>query len=369
MSAIGPRVPTPLDPASTTAATPATPARATTPTSTPSPAASTSTGGPSTRTPLDPAAARLSSATARAQPLALPSWYPPGFDLDKAAREARGILEAQGEPPDSIGPGKAKTLIFTDADLTLINSAPPSLLKHKQTGEHLKHPETGEVLRLGLGPERDAKKDLARLKTQYPSVPWRDYKLDDSAYGSRAEILATPAIGSTVRTLKASDRNPASRDFVITARSHGTVAPALDEYLRGKGADINGVFAVNHIPTAAKLGTLKLSSQQKKAVTMAALLKLYQPADARLDTVKFLDDTDKNLVASMQLLPKLYPKTRFEFYDVVHTGNERFERVLVARSDLRRPGELVDSKGKLLTPEQIAAYKSEDALFPDRNPQ
>jgi len=346
MTAIGPRPPPPptTDPATAPGTGPA-----------PAPAPAAGASGP--------------APASEAGRLALPSWYPADFDLDRAAAGARAIIEAQGEPPGSIGPGKAKRLVFVDADLTLINSSPPSRLVHKTTGEVLKHPETGAELALGLGPERDAKKELAALKARYPAVRWADYRLDDSAYGSREEILKTPAIGSTVSTLKASDRSPASRDFIITARRHATVPPALDEYLGKRKVDINGVFAVSHQPTAGRLGMVKFPSQQRKAIAMAALLKLYQPAEGRLDRVRFLDDTDKNLVAGMQLLPKLFPKTRFEFYDVVHKGGDRFERVLVAKSDLRRPGELVDARGRVVTPEQIAAYKSADAPFPDRGGQ
>src|SRR2546428_8572870 len=68
-------------------------------------AAASSIGGPAT--------------TAPAAALTPPAWYPAGFDLDAAARGAKDILTAEGISPDTIGPGKADKVVFTDVDLTL----------------------------------------------------------------------------------------------------------------------------------------------------------------------------------------------------------------------------------------------------------
>lgn len=102
-----------------------------------------------------------------------------------------------------------------------------------------------------------------------------------------------------------------------------------------------------------------LSSAQKKAVTMAALLELYGPGTAEVKKVKYLDDTDSNLVAAMELIPKMFPHIKFEFYDVVHRKSGRYDQELVAKTT--GAGELKDAKGKVFGPDRIAGYKSADA--------
>jgi hypothetical protein len=46
--------------------------------------------------------------------------------MKAAAAGARAILEAQGEKPETIGPGKADKIVFTDADHTLLKTNTPS---------------------------------------------------------------------------------------------------------------------------------------------------------------------------------------------------------------------------------------------------
>src|SRR5262245_33051400 len=63
-------------------------------------------------TPGRMAAASTIGGGAQVAPLTLPSWYPANFDMNKAVAGARSIIEAQGEKPETIGPGKADTLVF-----------------------------------------------------------------------------------------------------------------------------------------------------------------------------------------------------------------------------------------------------------------
>ena len=310
--------------------------------------------GGATYRPID-----ILSGAADVEP-ALPEWYPGSWDLDGAAAAARGIIEAQGEKPESIGPGKCREVVFTDADHTIIKSSTPVYMVHKRTGEHMRHPETGRLLMLGVK-GAGYKEELASLKESYPEAGWGDYKKDFRDFGSIAEVMRTPEIGETIDRLERSDRDRGSRDFIITARHLASSVPALDEYLAARDVDINGVFPVNNGTIAKKMGysRLRVTSPQRKALVMASLLKLYDPDSANVRKVTYLEDKDENLVAAMELLPKLFPDVRFEFKDVVHRGDERFEQELVARTG--RSGELKDGAGRVLTTEELGSYASVDA--------
>ncbi len=312
----------------------------------------------------------LARRLARAEAPALPSWYPKDFDLDRAAAAAAAILREQGEPPGSIGPGKARSIVFTDADLTLLQTSVPVYLAHRETGELLADPATGRPFELGLGPDRDQTKELAELKVRHPDVRFDDYRFDFRAFDSAEEILATPEIPQTTGLLRRSDRGgPQNREIVVTARQFDSVPPAIDRYLAARGVDANGVFAVKSPAHAPKLGVDRpdLGTPERKALAMAALLKVYAPAAAEVDTVKVLDDGDWNLAAAAELLPKLFPKTRFEFVDVVHAGGGKYEHRVMARSAPGgKQGDLVDGAGRPVPPDLLAkrAYRSADAPHP-----
>ena len=95
----------------------------------------------------------------------------------------------------------------------------------------------------------------------------------------------------------------------------------------------------------------------RKHILMASAIALYQPA-----RVRFLDDGDKNLKATMELLPRLFPEVDFEFVDVVHARTGHFEHRVIASSGAS-PGTLVDAQGDLFTDEEIRAYRSEEAAW------
>ena len=250
-------------------------------------------------------------------------------------------------------PGQADKLVFTDVDLTLLKTDTPTLLKSKTTGQYFHDPASGKLKLLF-----DYASDVAALKLKYPAIDFNDYAPDFREFGSVTELLRTNVIPEDVRLLKKSDADPKSRDFVITARSDDIMIDALDLLLTEKGIDINGVFPVNGPSATAKLGlnapvdpnapagtppAWKLSSAQKKAVSMASIMLAYGGQDA-IKKVKFLDDTDDNLKAAIDLLPKMFPKTRFEFVDIEHTGGKKFKQVLMAFTGAG--GEVFDAKTK-----------------------
>jgi hypothetical protein len=137
---------------------------------------------------------------------------------------------------------------------------------------------------------------------------------------------------------------------------------ALDDYLRARGIDINGSFAVSDPVQGGQVGVpLSLSSAKKKALTMAALIEAYG-GEGSVKTVRFYDDGDSNLKAAMELLPRLFPELKFEFIDVIHTAVDRFEHVLVARTG-DEPGSLVTPDGYAFTDELIRSYYSVEAPF------
>lgn len=290
----------------------------------------------------------------------LPSWYPASFDLAVAAVAVKDVLIAQGERAETIAPGQADKLLFTDADLTMLKTSTPTLLKHKVTGEYLRYPDSGRLVLLGIGPHRGGKADFEAIKAQFPAIDWDSYGFDFSEFGSLTELLRTPMIPDDLRALRRSDRDPQSRDFVVTSRSSENIPLFMDAVLSAHGIDINGVLAVGTPSLTSKLGMgdPALTSARKKALTMAAIITAYGGAES-LKEVKFLDDTDENLIAAMQLLPKLFPTIKFSFYDVLNEdGSDKFKHHLIARTTLS--GELVDGRNKRISVEAIDGYKSND---------
>lgn len=299
-----------------------------------------------------------------AAPRRLPRWYPAGYDLGRAAETVRAMLVEQGEPASSIGPGRAERLLFTDADLTLIKSTTPTLLRHKVSGEVLRYPDSGRLLLVGIGPERSWRAELPALKARYPEIPWSDYEVDYSEFSSLSDILRSPEIAEAMEALRGSDRDPGSRDFIITARSAEAVDEFLDEYLAIRGVDINGVFAVSQrtLVDRMELRNPALDAARRKAITMAALITAYDPASLR--AVDYRDDSDENLVAAMQLLPAMFPGLSLSFYDVLNEdGRDVFDHHLVARTTTN--GELVDAEGHAMSARDVARYTSRDHYPPD----
>lgn len=286
---------------------------------------------------------------------ALPDWFPLEFDLQRASAGVRQVLESQGADPRSIGPGLCDRVVFTDADHTLLDTRTSVYLKHKGTGERLIDPTTGKPLALG----REFERELAAAKGRLTEVPWHLYEPDFSEFLVDGEVVRTPLIAETVSKLEDADRNARSREFVITARNSETAGAELMASLALHGVNIQGVFAVNSDTLQNSLAIPKgLTSAQKKALVMAAILLTYDPEQSRIRRVSFMEDGDANLVAAMQLLPKLFPGIRFEFVDVVNVGHE-FRHVEVART--HPDGELVGPEGRALSLREIDGYSSPDA--------
>ena len=303
----------------------------------------------------------------------MPAWLPANFDWTKAEAGAKEMLLLQGEPAATLVPGQCDKVIFTDVDLTLLKTDTPTLMKSRTTGAYLHDPETGKLLLFfNFVPE------MAALKAKYPTTNFDDFAPDFREFGSVTELMRTSVIPEDVRLLKKSDKDAKSRDFVITARSDDIMIDALDLLLTQKGIDINGVFTVNGPQANAKIGlsapvdpnapagappAFVLKSSQRKAVAMAAILRVYGGQD-QVKKVKFLDDGDDNLQAAMDLLPKMFPKIKFEFVDVEHTGAKKFKQRLIAYTGAG--GELFDARnaGKPLSTGAIATYTDNDVPLP-----
>lgn len=294
----------------------------------------------------------------------LPEGYPKSVDLAALARAAKEILIAQGmSEADFVG---VRRLMLTDADLTLFDSPViPVLLRHKQTHQLLSHPDTKETLRLGVGPDRDVMKEYNAVRGAHQEIAWSEYNPEPASVSHLANILAAKEILPTIHSVKKANADEGSREIVVTARGgDDSVVAGIRELLGRHGARLDGAVMLYHPEHKEKLGlTDEVKGQgRKKALAMAALLTLFDPQAATLKRVRFMDDNDDNLIAAMQLLPKLFPNIRFEFVDVVHLGEGRFEPRLVARS--QRGGAIKDAAGKRLDDAQIAAYKSQDAPLP-----
>jgi hypothetical protein len=291
-------------------------------------------------------------------PVQMPSWYPANFDVKAAAVGARDILLEQGLPPGELD-SPVERLVLSDADFTLIKTTTPVFLTHKVTGERLQDPATGHALELHETPGKNLAALLKETQARLPAVNVAEFAFDFSRLGSAGELLHQKPIAAAVNELKRSNRDALSRDFVVTARSGEAVAGGLKQSLGQHGASLDGVLTVNNTQQAARLGIPEnLTTEGKKALAMAALLELMGPREASVRHVKFMDDTDANLVAAMTTLPRLFPRVAFEFVDVVHKGGGRFELEVVARSN--KKGELVDGHGHPMSAARLESYKSQD---------
>ena len=286
----------------------------------------------------------------------IPAWYPSDYNLSEAVEAATQILRDQGmQVDDTVHVNK---IIFSDADHTLLKTQTPILLKNKTTGQLFKDPETKKVLRL---PNRSFLEALENLKKRYPNQPWDEFEIDFNEMGSIVAIDVTPPIEHIIDILKCSDKSKNNKEFIITARSSTSVAPAMEDYFKNFDLELDGTFAVNNpeINSLLKLQGQGLSAAHKKAITMAALIKLYSPKE-----VSFYDDGDDNLQAAMDLLPGLFPDLPLRFYDIIHIGQSRFKLSPVAFT--RLGGVVISScDGRVWSKEEIRSYSSKDAPLPD----
>ncbi|MBT3393934.1 MAG: hypothetical protein HN411_02340 [Waddliaceae bacterium] len=288
---------------------------------------------------------------------AVQGWYPEDFDVAAAAEGVATILDQQGKDVDNIG---IENIIFTDADHTLLKTMTPILLRDTSTGQLVKDPKDGTLLRL---PNRGAFSSLQLLKQELPSLPWDSIEVDYMEMGSVVALDVTETIDSMVAVLMSSDKMSKNREYIITARSDDDVAAAMEDYFLNLGIDINGVFAVNNATIGDTIGYSEhhITIAQKKALIIEAILHLYTSHENTIKSVSFYDDNDDNLVVAMNLLPELFPKIDFSFYDVVHEGNNIFTIHNIANA---KDGILVSPEGEKLSDEDIE-YHSYDAPIPD----
>jgi hypothetical protein len=241
---------------------------------------------------------------------ALPAWVPPSFDLVGAAAGMKRLLEQQGVPVTRV-----RELVVTDADDTLVQTDAKTLLRNAKTGELAKNPVTGELLRIGA--EIDAER--AALEQQFPQLPWKDLLNDFREFDDAQRLAKAAPIGETIAALRGEASREDMRRFLITARNADGVLGTLQRFSEQQGLGLDSVLSANRPGelAAMSLGGVKLGTAERKALMIAALVELYRPKHAALEHVTFYDDSDGNLAAAKELLPRLFSKTRFDFVDVV----------------------------------------------------
>jgi hypothetical protein len=286
----------------------------------------------------------------------LPKWYPRRYDLVSAAKGARAILRAQGEPFDP----PPTSLTFTDADLTYLKTTVGDVAVDKR-GRAVLNPETNRPIVTRVGANPSMGDDVPALVKRHPELKKQIADFDYSAWEDPERLLHEQTIPSTLKLLRAADRRPGDKQVVVTARVSNPVLKAMVLKLREGNVQPDGIFSVWNDAMARRLKLPdNLDTPQRKALTLAASILAYDPEGTRLKRVRFIDDTDDNLRAAMQLLPKLFPHLRFEFMDVVHTASGTFRPTVVARSG-PVPGALIGADGKAFGARQIQAYASADA--------
>jgi hypothetical protein len=249
----------------------------------------------------------------------LPQWVPEGFQLSRAAKSMTELLAKRGEP---IAP--AKTLVVTDADHTVLQTKAATLLRDQTTGELARHPLTGDVIRIGA--EIDAER--AALQQQFPQLPWASLVNDFHEFDDALDIAQSPTIAPMISTLRASQRDPDARQYLITARQSNEALAALENMSGRERLGLDAVFSANAKTEVQALGVegVKLGTAEHKALMIAALVEAHRTsAGSAPERVTFYDDGDDNLARARELLPALFPGVKFEFVDVVHVGDGSYQ--------------------------------------------
>ena len=286
-----------------------------------------------------------------------PGWYPAAFDMTAAVNGVKSIETTQGHD-NSTG---VQHVVFSDIDQTLLKTTQPVLLRNAAGA--LLHDPDGNLIMI---PDKDFVGALNKLKAQFPTLDWASYSPDFSEFNSIDGILATPSISTTVAALKAAKKDANTRVVLITARSGDNTSDAMHEYFHRRHLAIDGVMAVNNKAQVLAIGMTDptLKSAMKKAIAMAANLKLMDPDGTKVKDVTYYEDGDDNMVAAMQLLPAMFPGVKFRFVDLIHTGHRHFVQKEVSTTG--PCGALVGTDGHTLTPDEITGYKSTDIEWPPR---
>jgi hypothetical protein len=255
--------------------------------------------------------------------------------------------------------GPQARLTFTDADLTLLKTKVGDRLVDRR-GMPVIDPDRQRPIVTGIGANLSYGDDISAISKRHPEMNWKSFDFDESDWDDPARLMSERLVPATISLLKA-DQTAGGKEIVVTARVGTRIIDALAKKLKQGGLDVDGVFAVWNDDQVDKLKLPeRLDTPARKALTMAATIKAYDPDDATVRQVRFVDDSDENLQAAMQLLPRLFPDKSFEFVDVVHTGGEDYVPKVVARSG-DAPGTLVGADGRAFGPREISAYRSDDA--------
>ena len=290
--------------------------------------------------------------------LPLPRWFPRRFNLQAAARGARAVLESQG-----MTNVRYPRLTFTDVDLTLLATTAGDRVVDGR-GRPVIDPQTGRQLITSVGGNHAFGDDLDAFQARYPQVDVSEFSIDESEWDDTERLARERPIPNTTALL--ANKAPDEKQIVLTARFNSRIIDAMKQKLGQSGVAIDGVFLSYNGRQAERMGLPdNAPTAVRKALTMAATIAAYDPAGADVKTVRYMEDSDANMKAAMQLLPKLFPNKKFEFIDVISRGNGQFEPVVIARSG-SAPGQLVDGNGQNISDQAIADYESPDV--PVRRP-
>lgn len=288
----------------------------------------------------------------------LSPWVPKDFDLVGAQNRLERILRSQGVFLKRNGTAPARSMVFSDLDHTLIKTQSSVLIRHKETKEPFVLPENGALLWVH---NHGVSSLLKSLQQRYPALS--DYGPDYSTLGDSFELDTTHTVNETVDLLRVDQRHHNTPVHIVTARSADQVRLPIKDYFARRNLEIDGVFTVNGPKFVRFMRFEKFTDPQRKALTMAALVGLYLQHNPVLEEVTFYEDNDGNLRHAMELLPQAFPDIRFNFFDVIHKGNDQFEKMRIATSEGRQ---LKDHNGNVMSKEAIANYSSNDA--PMRQP-
>lgn len=179
-----------------------------------------------------------------------------------------------------------------------------------------------------------------------------DYSVFD-----KENVYKTEPLQPSLTRLREYVKDAAHWNVVLTARGGRRTFPMIQEYLWQRGAEPDVVIAANFPPFHKSLwekiqyagDVKKLPRGAKKSLLIAALVELAKTRGARLDKLRYFEDTDEYLASAMVLLPRLFPELRYEFYDYVRKverGKAKYTEVAVAGGEA---GKLSKADGTAFT--------------------
>jgi hypothetical protein len=194
-----------------------------------------------------------------------------------------------------------------------------------------------------------------------------DGEIADYSVFNRQNLGQSKPIEPVIQLLKQSSSSEYTASAVITARSQNHNYSSILEYLAQLGAEPNVIYPIhsefleknlwNHILIEP---IKKLPPGIKKAIVIAGIIESLQRKGTIVNQVSYYEDTDNYLREAMLFLPKIFPKIKFQFFDVIRTLSADRNKYTIAKVAYSENGIVFDLSDKTFDSQKIAEYDSND---------